>query len=440
MQTTRESKELMGYLDGDDKTDLLASLPIVASHIESATAFGILRAASATTLAAAQNSIRRKLTVIAFGSLGRFEFVPSTSGLDPLIVVEGSALDEDAATAIRTAVLTPLAALNPWMTFDEREKVVAGEWPAVSNVDVRYPVLVLEQLRSGKDKLTAQRQWQILLEGRPLHNDKFFGEIYEALLPQIKRGRSVEDADDSAVTNTVNFQRLTSAGATFFGGFDNPLFLYKSPAKYWKSRFLRDFFVFASQVLFVLGWYRQRNANAPLAPRYIRSATVIKLMRSVWFAQELERECRTNIALGNSYKKKIQKILQDFRIKEDRILLFGTHYTTEPGRLLHGLILNVLSSFSQCWEKVYDPHVRDVLERLPKDLNFDSLFEQPLPDEEAKEVIDELKQLRDSYRRCIAATARALKVVFVQGRVGVKNRPPEWLGKAFAAFEKVPVG
>jgi hypothetical protein len=437
MQTNRESKELMSYLASDDKTDLLASLPVVASHIESAAIFGILRSASATTLAAAQISIKRKLTVIAFGSLGRFEFVPSTSDLDPLVVVDGTALDAAATTAVRASVLTPLAAINPWLVFDERERVVAGDWAAVSNVDVRYPVLTVDQLRTGKDKLTTQRQWQVLLEGRPLYNDSFFGEIYDALMPQIKKKQTQDDDDDVI---PLNFQRLTSAGSSFFGGFDNPLFLYKSASKYWKTRFLRDFFIFATQLTFILGWYRQRNTNDRLPLRYARAATVIKLMRTVWFAQELERECRTNAALATTYTQKLHKILSDFQIKEDRIILFGTHYTTTPGRLLHGLIMSVLSRFSQCWEKVYDPHVRDVLEHLPKDLNFDSLFEQPLPDDDdAREVVTELKQLRSSYRRYMAATARALKLVFARGRVGTKQTTPDWLTTAFGVFEKLPL-
>jgi hypothetical protein len=234
----------------------------------------------------------------------------------------------------------------------------------------------------------------------------------------------------------VNIQRLIADATSFFASFDNPAFLYKNQFKYWKTRFLRDFLTFSTQTLLVLGWYLQKTNGVPVDPHFVRAATVIKIMRTLRFAVEIEREALQNPANGEEYAEKMNDILKECNIKKRTVRLYGAHYKSPAGQTLHGLLISVLARFSDCWEKLYDPRTRAVLETLPKELNFESRFEQELPDTESREVVGDLLDLRDSYRRYMAAAARSLHV-FVRGRLWVKGNTPGWLGDAFKPFEKL---
>lgn len=431
MQAIPESTELMKFLKGDSGKDLLSALPLVASHIESTVVLSALRVSSSAIMAPAQKTLGRSICLVAFGSLGRLEYVPGVSDLDPIILVEGQS-SPDLAFAARSAILKPLAEMNPWLGLDHREKVLQGKWDAIPSPDIPYPVIGTEEFNPTQEVI-YQRRWQVLLEGRCLFNDGLFNSVYNLLLPQIQRTRSLLEEESIEYPTETDFYELTTAGAVFFGGFDNPQFLYKTPFKYFKTRFLRDFFVFGTQLNFLLGWYLQRDHEQVL-PRFIRAATVTKMMRALRFAKELEEACKDNTALATSYEEVINEVLADFKLQLQPLLLFGSHYKTIPGRLLHGLLMSVLSRYVACWEQIYDPHVRTVLEALPKDLNFESKFPQHLKNPSAGPILGDLQDRRDSYRRYMAATASVIRKVFPHGRVWAKQTVPGWVRDALKPF------
>jgi hypothetical protein len=426
MTSKTEHAELLGHLRGDFGRDLLAATPLVSAHIESTPVLEILRTSAASLKL--ETAIGRPLCLVAFGSLGRREYVTGLSDLDPLIIVEGK-VSSQIATACRTAVLTPLAAMNPWLPFDHGTHVVNGHWDEIANVAVPYPVVGTDELlATDASDLTRERQWQVLLEGRPIFNNPMFHQVFDALLPQMHKPHG----------NDVDFQYLASSAGTFFGGFDNPLYLYKSPFKYFKTRFLRDFFVFGSQLTFLLGYYLQQHGEW-LHVKYIRAATVNKMMRAVRFAQELDRACAQNKQLTKKFTAKIIQILEAHDLDQAPLLQFGaTEYKTDPGRLLHGLLMSVLSRFSACWEQIYDPYVRSLLADIPRDINLDSPFAQKLANGKAAAVAAELQERRDSYRAYMSATAAVMREVFAHGRTWAKATVPSWIEEALTPFIRIP--
>lgn len=434
MKSTHENDELYRYLRTDWGTDLLPALPLVSSHIESTTILAILRRSAAAFMPAVQEVLHSPVCLIGFGSLGRLEYVLGSSDLDPIILVRGKCSPTRAAAA-REAVLIPLLKANPWLDMDYRESVLHKKWVDIAEPQIPFPVVGTDTLTTSTDDLVSQRRWQILLEGRCIFNDGLFNVTYDALLPHVSLATSLlEDASTSA-THVPDFRELCSAGLGFYGKFDNPLFLYKSPFKYFKTRFLRDFFVFGTQLNFLLGWYLLR-AGELLPARYIRAATLTKIARAVRFAAELDRECLENAGLATHCEADIQEALDRYTVQRKPLLLFGTHYETVPARLLHGLLMSVLARFVMCWEQIYDPSVREALASVPRNLNFESKFPQEVPGNQAQQVLQELQERRASYRRYMAATAEVLIELFPRGRVWSKGTVPTWVAKAVEPFVK----
>lgn len=436
MQVAREHAELMMFLKSDFGKDLLSALPLVASHFESTALLSVLRSSAAEIIPAVEAEIGREVCLLAFGSLGRLEYVAGASDLDPIILVDGTCSPTMAA-AVRAAILPALSKMNPWLGMDWKDEILRNDWAAIPNPDIPYPVLGTAELRSADSLLAMQRRWQMLLEGRPLYNDSMFYSVYESLLPQIKRSKPLLEPHMSGPVAIIDFRVLADAGVSYFGGFDSPAFLFKSPFKYFKTRFLRDFFVFGTQLLFVLGWYLQEyDEQTQLPPRYIRAATVTKIMRVVRFAVELERECKGNSAVASMYEADIKETITRFELHVQPMMLFGAHYSPGPGRLLHGLVMSVLSRFVACWDRIYDPYVRSVLERVPKHLNFESRFPQTTGDPVADSVLAELQERRDSYRRYMAATATVIRDKYPLGRVWAHATVPSWVSDALEPFTK----
>jgi hypothetical protein len=127
--------------------------------------------------------------VAAFGSLGRLEYVPGFSDLDCMVVVDGP-LSDDLALAIRSGFLTPLAAKAPWIMFDHRSAVLGSRWQEITNVNIPFPVISIDQLLES-DELDTQRRWQLVLEGRALFNDDLFSHVYQVALPTLDRSRDL---------------------------------------------------------------------------------------------------------------------------------------------------------------------------------------------------------------------------------------------------------
>jgi hypothetical protein len=424
MAAISEHAELMGYLRGKAGQDLLAALPLISANIETTSVLHILRASFDAVAGEAKKVIKRPFCVVAFGSLGRREYVSGVSDLDPIIIVRGS-VSATLRAKVRSAILAPIVATNPWLPFDHRAHIIANQWQQIADANVPYPVIGTDELLSKQAKgLTKQRQWQVLLESRPLLNSDFFNEVYDALLPQIDRhGR-----------RDIDFQQLSTSAGVFFGSFDNPLFLYKSPFKFFKTRFLRDFFIFGTQLAFLIGHYLQR-AGERLHTKYVRAATVNKMMRALRFAEQLDFECAGNASLCEVYEGEITAVLTSHGLHRPPLLQFGAdQYRTAPARYLHGLLLSVLSRFSACWEQIYDPHVRAVLETIPKSVSVDSVFPQAVTDEQAVAVLMDLRDRRESYRKYMSATATVIRDVFPRGRTWSMATVPRWISDSLEPF------
>src|SRR5829696_1180596 len=343
---SREHRELRNLLTSDIGKDFLPSLPLIESQIESAAILGILKQWCRGFIAAAERKLECKICFVAFGSLGRLEFVRTLSDLDPLIIVKSAKSTPIHENEVRAAILGPLARANSWLAMDNRDDVVAGEWENLPGVDLKYPVLTVEDLQNGQDQLTRQRRWQLLLESRPLYNEDMFKEVSDSLLPQqpIPYPRRSRE-------QIVDFEQLVEHAPQIFAPLENPTFLYKSPFKYWKARILREFYVFATSLYFVLGWYRQQRSEA-LDYRYLRSSTATKIMRSTeFFAGALDKRLMQNTYLRGHYDEQMKDLLTKHKIKYHDLMAYGEPYSTGAARLLHGLFAHLLSWFASCWGK-----------------------------------------------------------------------------------------
>lgn len=420
--------ELRQVLKGESGREFLQSLPLLEAYIESSAILGILRQSCLSFLPLVERKLGVQIGLAAFGSVGRLEFVPDYSDLDPLIIVSANPNNVPNHDDVRSAVLTPLAKMCPWLHFDDSPDVTTGHWKNISNCDLKYPVYVDTCFLSGDDVRARQRQWQLLLEGRPLYNAPLLNQLVEMTLPKLK---SVGDLTSDA---RIDFGRLIETVPEFYSGFEDPTFLFKDAFKYWKTRFLREFYAFATNLSFVLGWYLHRDGEV-VSANVFGGSTALKMLRATRFAQQLEGESKSNSGLRSFYQDKLKHILAKWDLDGGPLLLFGRDYATEPARLLHGLLGAVLSRFATCWEKLYDPHIRSALNGLPKSqLNFDAKFRMKIRDAEVSQVVNELMALRNSYLKYMGATAEAIFEIFPRGRVWSYGTVPYWLGDALNPF------
>jgi hypothetical protein len=423
MAVPREHDEVQRLLRTPSGQDFLPSLSLLTVHIESATILSLLRGWATASLPSVRQTLGREVCLLAFGSLGRLEFVRGQSDLDPIILVDDGSTSID-PNSIRSAVLTPLAKDNPWLLFDDRPKVVQGEWGSMGSVELRFPVLTIDQLLNSSDELIGQRRWQVLLEARPLYNEGLFRNVREQLIPGGEK--------------RPDFIKLIETAPSFYAAFENPIFLYKSAAKYWKTRFLREFFVFSTQLSLLLGWYLDRDGEQ-VDDGYVRAATAVKIIRAIRFAQVLDKEGRYAPGLNRYYVETLEEILKDHDVDKSTFLPFGRDYDTEAGRLLHGLLMGLLVRFTQCWEKLYDPQVKAALDKIPKEAtNFDATFRRKIADTDTASIVDELLRLRSRYKQYMAATSKAIESVFVRGRVWARDTIPRRAADALTAFRYEP--
>jgi hypothetical protein len=240
--------------------------------------------------------------------------------------------------------------------------------------------------------------------------------------------------DISQDRSAINFKKLAESITDFFASFENPSFLYKSAFKYWKTRFLREFYMFATSLSNVMGWYLQRNGES-IPDGYVNAPTALKIINATRLAEELDKELKDNRHLREYYADVIAKILQRYGIDQGVLLLFGKHYLSEEARLLHGLLSNVLLRFSNCWEQIYNVDVREALSNIPKEkINFDATFRSKIKDTDTAQVVDELFNLRQAYLKYMSASAEVIDRVFPKGRVWSKFTVPVWLGKTLQPY------
>jgi hypothetical protein len=434
MTQLHEHTEIVQKLRSDSGMDYLQSLPLIIAHVESAAVIGILREWANDRIPGIEAKLSCKLCLIAFGSLGRLEYVRAYSDLDPLILIQEDC-DEDAKKQVRTSVLGSLTKDNPWLVIDDRELILQSEWSKLANQDLRFPVLCLSQFEKGSSPLEQQRRWQVLFESRPLYNTELCALAYRCVLPQV--GLSASLLGTGYTRHAVDFRVIIENSPEFFAGFSNPTFLFKSALKYWKTRFLREFFEFSTQMSSVLGWFLQK-AGSSLELDYLRSSTVMKIMRAHQFVEVLEHHFKNNEVNTVYYSQVIDEIIAKCNINKRALLAFQGrpwHPSSYAASTLHALLMCVLSRFSDCWERLYDPHVRELLERIPiSDINFDALFRPAIQDPELYSLVEGLVQARKSYLRYMIATARIIDQLFIHGHVWYNHTVPIAIDRALKPF------
>src|SRR5215470_6559310 len=136
----KDKQELRLMLKGETGREFLQSAPLLEACIESSTILGLLRRCCDSFLPKVEKELDVKLTLVAFGSLGRLEFVPRYSDFDPLIILGADSAKKPSDNAIRSAVLIPLARMCPWLRFDDSSNVMAGGWSSIKRCELKYPV------------------------------------------------------------------------------------------------------------------------------------------------------------------------------------------------------------------------------------------------------------------------------------------------------------
>jgi hypothetical protein len=416
MWHNQDHRDLRRALTTTGLQDLLP-FPLVEAQLKSESVLEVIRGCAKEIVQPVEKQFGCSISIIAFGSLGRLEFVQGKSDLDVLLLykpADGSRVD---ANALRSAILMPLATMNPWLLMDDRDTFLRGEWEKVPGVELKYPVYLGNDIPTEDTKLASQRRWQILLESKYLYGRDLYESIFDAAVPQNRR--------------RINFQQLISKAPNFFAAFDDPAFLYKSAFKYWKSRFIREFYSFANMLNLVNGWYSQEDGSK-LPPQFFRAPTALKIIRLTAFAQRFDNIAKNNSGMASLYEDKIREIIKQHKISTESLVAFRSDYTTEAAKQFHSMLGGLLSRFSTCWEKIYSSETREALNNIPKDVNFDSIFFKELPSPE-KEVAEELMQARNSYWRYMSAIAEALNTIFMRHTGGTT---PRWLTAGIGPFIK----
>jgi len=414
MFNVSEQTAVRQALNSPSGRDFLPSLPLLEAQFSTGAFLHALRMVSADAFPKLEDRFGCKICVVAFGSLGRSEFVPTYSDLDPLIIFrnrDGVAPD---LNEIRGAILRPLLLHNPWLLLDDRDLVQAGKWNKITGAELKYPVYAFDELADATDERAKQRRWQVSLEATALYGSDLFEDLRQRIVPKL--GRWGQDERDR-----ISFLQLITTVPEFFASFENPAFLYKDAFKYWKTRFLREFYSFANLLNLLLGWYLDKHGEE-LGPRYLAGSSTLKIIRATKFAAEMDDELGRSPALRTFYQDVVDKVLKKHELEKGALLLFGDAYKTEPARLLHAMLATVLSRFAACWTAIYDENVRAALRAIPKShANFDATFPACIEDAKAHQKVRDLQSKRRSYLKYMAAAADLIERVFPRGRLWLKQ-------------------
>ncbi len=164
-------------------------------------------------------------------------------------------------------------------------------------------------------------------------------------------------------------------------------------------------------------------------------------MEATRFAFELDKALTANEPLKSYLSEVISEILARRKIDRGALLLFGGRCATDEARLLHGLLVSVLARFANCWEHIYDPTVREALQKVPvEQVNFDGLFSKRFGDKQVERSVRRLIELRSAYWKYMGASAEVLDRVFPKGRVWSGFTVPGWVSSVLQPFQLPATG
>jgi hypothetical protein len=394
--------------------DLTLSAVVTAAYAENT--LRILGDIFAEIGARVEGVLGRRLCVICFGSLARFEYAPRVSDLDFMIVVDGGPVDGD---LVRALVLPTLAANHPWLVLDERDLIVIGKLSQIPNKDLKYAVLSRDEFpaASGNGDLMDDRRWQVLLESRCLYGVSAYDELYRALLPD---SGTPFGAFAGSLTTPTRIALLADV-SPYLRSFDNPQRLHKNPAKYWKIRFLREAYQYANMIGIMLG----AAGTAPVSPKEeLRAATLIKLAKLHAANARLDVELSKNPNLDDEYCGEIEARMNSLGIDRKTVLVGGERYKSATSVRYYGLINALLLRYLRARELLYHPQTQMLLASIPKETPFDSRFGSGLSDPSQRALVEELHGARMSYLRYMAACTTIVRSAM--SLTASRSFPPQW--------------
>ena len=205
-------------------------------------------------------------------------------------------------------------------------------------------------------------------------------------------------------SSAIDFLKIINTVPEFFEGFDNPRFLYKNATKYWKTRFLREFFSFSTMLNLNVGFHLSVR-NQYINKEKICSSNSLKIFRCTLFPYELDEELKNNPKTRNHFDKKYSEILDKHQIQPFKLLRYGENYQTNPARLFHGSIIKLLNRYLDCWNDLYTSSVQQILKTIPKEkTNFDSRWIKKID----QPIVENLIKKRKGYLVNMAAVAELI--------------------------------
>jgi hypothetical protein len=429
MFTGQNRIDVRQALDNEWRLDFQPSLPLLEAQFATGALLPVLESSGAKLFRAVEKHLRCEICVLAFGSLGRFEFVHGYSDLDPLIIVNSSKSRKPDPTEIRDAILQPLLQVNPWLLAedtDDNRRISAGELKGIEDIDLKYPVYEFDQLvENSNEEDIEQRQWQILLEATPLYGSQILEKLLQKIIPKVSDNKGVDHID---------FSELISRIPNFFASFEDPTFLYKNAFKYWKTRILREFYSFANLLNLLLGWYLFKQ-GVSITPGYLSGCTTLKIMRATKFAAQMEKELKGNQKLEQFHQEQVAEVIKKHNLDTESLLLYGSTYKIKPAQQLHSMLANVLSRSSVCWQMIYDEKVRSALRQLrKKQCNFDATFVATIKDPKIRLIADDLVAKRTTYLRYMAAAAEVIHRAFARGKTWTNSTVGPPMSKCLEPF------
>ena len=417
-----EHSELEPLIKSDAGRDFHDAWPLITSHAASVTILDVLRGWAKKNIPSVEASQKCKICLMAFGSLGRLEFVSGQSDLDPLIVIDEQAGFDP--NQLRTLILSKMAIDNPWLLFDDRSGVETGKWGSSQISNLRFPVITSKQLAESNDDLLNQRKWQIMLESRPLYGEQMFDEITSSLIPP-RTSRSLTAPDYLSLLEEVQ--------TDFFPKFENPKFLHKSHAKYFKTRILRDFFKFSTTLSLMLGWYRSAT-NEPTIDNHIRASTLTKFIRADKFAAMIDAEAKKSPTNEILFKETILDIMSVSKLNPISLSTYRDCYGSVSAQLVHGLIVGLVRRFTLCLDLLYSPDTTALLDKISPDTAIDAIFPSKITDLDTARVVEMLLDSRNSYLKYTSVAAQVLKVLLLDRHVWYHATTPKPISKALDPF------
>lgn len=410
-------------------------LPILQSLYESEICLYILRRTYSEILDRIEEEFSARICVAAFGSLGRLDFSPEDSDLDAVIIYEPSNGEQPSVEEIRDAVYQRSAPYLPWLVMDDRDLVIASKWQEISSVDLKYPVTSISSLKHPEGRLEQQRYWQILLESRWLYGRQFYDDLYLDIVPH-EREIAINQKGSTS-SQSVDFPSMIQGTQSFFASFEEPRRLHKSPYKYWKGRYLREFFSFCNIIAFILGYYLQLERRYEYcSSSYICAPIVLKLYRLFILADDLDQILVDNHRLSESVEREIAQILGQHDIRTDVVLAFPSRFNTRAAHIFEGIVLSLLTRFSACWERLHDVRIRGHLERLEgEDVAFEGRFIDSVDLGASGPIIQDLLERRKSYLKYMAALASIVDSSI--GRVWFGRTVPRIIVDAIKPFSSI---